>query len=185
MNPLLLLFAFFLGPARASEAPGAVSVSVDYMGTTQILDADRKVLTPGQFAAMSGDWATHERYKKSYRLHRTASIMMWAYGGVGVVGGFYLTYFSAVGAAATGSAELLAFTATGLLFMGSGVVSLPLGFVWFFNGKKTLNDPLSWWRITELEGAAETYNAGLRPTGRRIEVRPIVTPQSLALAVRF
>ncbi len=187
MTHLLLLFAFFFGEAHAADALPyrGVVVETDDMGGTQILDSQMRPVTPGEFAHRIGDWHTAERYKKSYRLHKTASIMMWVYGGVGLVGGFYLAYGGGLIGMTTGSAQFLALSAAGLGFMASAVISLPMGFVWFFQGKKRLNDPLAWWRITELHELADSYNAGLEQRGRRIEIRPILTPGSLALSVRF
>ena len=186
MTFLLFLFALLLGDARAADALPThqqVRVETGYDGRTQILDHQLKPLTPQQFAHRIGDFYTADRYRRSYRLHKTASIMMWVYGGVGIVGGFYLTYFTGIVGVTTGDERFLAGAVLGLGFMASGIVSLPLGFVWFFNGKKVLNDPLNWWRIGELHGLADSYNAG--QTGRRIEVRPIVSPEGLALNLRF
>jgi len=186
MTTLLFLFTFLFGTAEAADTlHGPMTVESNVLDGTRVFDAQMRPMTPDKIARAVGDWHTAERYRRSYRLHKTASICLWVWGGVGVVGGFYLAYFSGVMGLTTGDERMLALTAAGLTFMASGVVSLPMGFVWFFSGKKKLNDPLSWWRITELEQMVDDHNAGAQPSGRRIEITPVVTPRSLALAVRF
>ena len=200
MPHVFALLLALLAPAQASEAFDSLLeqeryraeiVQVEHLpnGSYRLFDGNRKPVSPGDFAQRVGDHDLAERYRRSTRLNRTAAILMWSYGGAGIVGGFYMTYVSLVGFAITGETPFAIGGVAGLAFMASGAICVPLGFVAFFNGRKRLNDPRSWWRPTELDRLVDEHNDKVDgwygAEGRRIEVRGVVSPNALALNVRF
>lgn len=194
------LLLAFLTPAQAAESFDSLLERERYYkeivqvedlpnGSYRLFDGNHDPITPGDFAQRLGDHDMAERYRNSYRLNRLAGILMWSYGGAAIVGGVYMAYGSFVMWAITGN-TLAGFGAiAGVGFLASGAITLPLGFVAFFNGKKRLNDPRSWWRPTDLERLVEEHNDEIdrryRSEGRRIEVSPVISPNALALNVRF
>ncbi|MCP4806197.1 MAG: hypothetical protein GY913_05365 [Proteobacteria bacterium] len=200
MFHFLALILALVTPVQAAEAFDSVLERELYYGELvqlegtpggdhQLVNGNNKRVTPGAFAMRLGDDALAARYQKSYKLNQTAGIMLWSYGGASLVGGFYIAYGGLLGWALTGNAAFGLFGIAGLTFMASGAVALPMGFVMFFNGKKRLNDPRTWWNAVELDHLIEEYNDDLGAQygqqGRRIEIRPVLAPNALALNVRF
>lgn len=199
VNVFALVLAL-LQPAAAAEAFGSIlereryakeTVRIDTQpgGTVTITNGNAKRLNPGELAVLLGDTARAERYAHSFKLQRRAGILMWSYGGAALLTGVYAGYGSFLMYAVTGDVRFAAYTLTAIGFMATGAVVLPLGFVWYFGGKKKLNDARTWWDIDALERDIEAHNdaveARYKTSQGRIEVRPTLSPNALALNVRF